>query len=92
MTLLLPLLACTPDDTCVEMCQAALDRYGTCIEEAGLSWGEEVGYTSEADFVGWCETWVWEARQTGLSETCEEKRATFEDGSCADYYAAWAIQ
>jgi hypothetical protein len=83
------LLACAPDDGCDAMCVAALDRYGGCIEEAGLTWGESVGYTSAADFTDWCETWVWEARQTGLATTCEEKRVTFTDGTCDDYYDAW---
>ncbi len=90
--LLLLIHACAPDDGCTSMCDAALDRYTTCITEAGLDWGEDVGYTSPADFGNWCETWVWEARQTGLSDTCAQKRTVFEDGTCADYYAAWAIE
>lgn len=90
--LLLLITSCLPDDGCPAMCAAALDRYTSCIEEAGLDWGEDVGYVSASDFEGWCETWVWEARQTGLSGTCDDKRRTFEGGTCADYYSAWAIE
>jgi hypothetical protein len=84
------LLACAPPDECDAMCDAALDRYGACIEENGLEWGESVGYTSPADFTTWCETWTWEARQLDEAGSCVTKLATFEEGTCADYYAAWA--
>lgn len=84
------LLACAPADSCAAMCDAALARYSTCLEERGLSWGPQVGYDGPEDYANWCDTWAWEQRQLGEEAVCDDKLPTFRDGDCDAYYAAWA--
>lgn len=84
------LLACAPDDRCDAMCDAAKDRFEACLEEAGLEWGSSVGYEDPVDYANWCQTWAWEARQLGEADQCAAMETTFRDGTCAEYYDAWA--
>lgn len=83
------LLGCGPDPACVAMCEAAESRYTTCLADAGLDWGAEVGYQSAADYANWCATWVWEMEQTGGDPACAARRRVFATGTCADYYESW---
>lgn len=83
---LLLLLGCA-EDACDAMCDAALDRYEICMAERGLAWG--MAYADAADYRDACATWVWERRQLGEPDTCAEMEATFTDGDCAAYDAAW---
>ena len=81
--------ACAPPDMCDAMCDAALDRYGGCLADAGMEWGAGVGYTSEADFLNWCDTWVWEQRALDNAEQCATNLPVLTDGTCAEYPALW---
>lgn len=90
MALLLLALGCAPADRCDAMCDAALARFSACMEERGLTWGASVGYADAEDYANWCDTWAWEQRQLGEEAVCEEREATFRDGDCDAYYAAWA--
>jgi len=59
---ILLLLACAgAPDPCASMCSAAGELLGACVEDWELDW-PAVGYADEADFLGSCETWAWEAR------------------------------
>ena len=86
-------------DPCVEMCQAAADLYGGCLEGWGLDW-TAAGYDDEADYLGSCETWGWEMRaleaqaiRDGDAEAgavdgiCVERTALLsaEDAECSAY-------
>jgi hypothetical protein len=103
LPLLIALSACAPDaapPACVQMCAAAADLYGGCLEEWGVGWSD-AGYAGRGDFLGACETWGWEmalleqdAVQAGdadaegaLARTCGERRAAFlaEDATCETY-------
>lgn len=90
LALAIGLPGCAPDDDCDAMCDAALDRYAGCISDAGMEWGESVGYTSEADFLNWCTTWVWEQRALDNAEQCGTNLTILEGGACTDYPALWA--
>lgn len=86
------LLACAAADPCAAMCDAAQVRFEACLDEQGQEYGAEVGYESAADYANGCATYAWELEALGLADTCEARRATFADGTCADYHAAWEIE
>lgn len=92
MGLLLALAACAAPDVCTEMCTAAGDRFDACLVEGGVTWGASVGYESAADYDNWCDTYAWELRELGQDYTCADRQTLIEEGSCADYYEAWAIE
>lgn len=81
------LQACTYTDPCESMCSSALTRYEGCMEERGLEWG--MAYADEEDYLNFCETWVWEQGQLGAEPDCPAMQATFDDGTCEEYDAAW---
>jgi hypothetical protein len=87
MLLIALLQSCTHTDSCAAMCQSALDRYEGCMEERGLEWG--MAYEDEADHLNFCETWVWEQEQLGTPPDCPAMQATFDEGDCEEYDAAW---
>lgn len=90
--MILLLLACGEPDACDAMCEVAREKFGTCLEESGLEWGEGAGYSDPLDYDNWCATWTWEARQLGVAGTCEDKLAVFRDGTCDEYRAAWVSE
>ncbi len=93
---------CAPADACAEMCTAALDRFQTCIEADGRTWGDSVGYADPADYENGCDTFVWELRELGQADSCATRLAVFrgseaEDGAngdaaCVEYYSAWEVE
>ena len=94
--LLLPLFGipgCSePPDPCAPMCAAATELYGGCLADWGVEW-TSAGYEDEDDFRETCDTWAWqtrileeEAEKSGqINGLCEERRALFETGTCADF-------
>jgi hypothetical protein len=74
------------------MCGAARSRFEACLDASGLEWGASVGYTDAEDYDDWCATYSWELRQLGEAATCAEKLPVFEEGTCDDYYDAWASE
>lgn len=83
---------CAAPDVCAELCTAARDRFEGCLEAGGLTWGASVGYESAADYDNWCDTFAWELRELGQADTCAERQALVEGGTCSDYYDAWAVE
>lgn len=55
------LMACTPQvpPVCVDMCAAATELYGGCLDDWGVGWSD-AGYDDQAAFRDSCETWAWE--------------------------------
>ena len=73
-----------PPEVCIDMCAAAAELYGSCLDGWGVSW-VEAGFESEGSFLGSCETWSWE--QSILTEdlsvvegVCSERLDQFEAG------------
>lgn len=89
LSLLLALLGCAPDDACEAMCDAARASFEGCLDERGATWGASVGYTSESDYAGWCETYTWELRELGEAEQCAQVLDAVSGADCAGYAAAW---
>ena len=100
--LLLSLLACDEaPDPCEDMCaQAAAVQCG-CLDEWGADWSD-IGYSSQEDFFGSCETWAWQMRlleedavdrgllqQPGaVDQTCEQRAAVLQEArGCKDWTA-----
>tara|TARA_B110000037_G_scaffold219815_1_gene285777 strand:+ start:1566 stop:1943 length:378 start_codon:yes stop_codon:yes gene_type:complete len=82
-----------PPEICIDMCEAAADLYGSCLDGWGVSW-IEAGFKSEDSFLGSCETWSWE--QSILNEdisvveaVCIERldqiNIGIEDNDCTAY-------
>lgn len=103
LPLLIALSACAPDaapPACVQMCAAAADLYGGCLDEWGAGW-PDAGYADRADFLGACETWGWEmallerdavqggdtAAEGTLARTCVDRRSAFQadTATCETY-------
>ena len=79
-------------DACAGMCDAALARFESCMDESGLEYGASVGYTDAVDYADWCDTWTWELRQLGQAASCDARRVVFEDGTCDDYLDVWEVE
>jgi len=94
IVLSLLLAACADTDVvvCSAMCDAALDRFEACLDEGGQDWGASVGYENPTDYTNACETFAWELRELDQADSCAARRATFEDGTCDDYYDAWEVR
>ena len=89
LTLLL-LPACQQEpDGCEQLCARAEEKFSSCLDEGGTSWGTSVGFTSEADFANWCSTFTWEEEELGRADQCDERQAVIDEGDCAAWYTAW---
>lgn len=79
-------------DPCEEMCAAAADLYGGCLEGWGAAW-TDAGYADEGEFIEACGTWAWEMRlleethalDGWTDDTCVERAALFTEGACTDF-------
>jgi hypothetical protein len=93
--LLLPavagLLAGCADPPCARMCEAAEARVAGCLDAQGQTW-DDLGFAGVTDFRDFCAAWVEEARALDADDRCDTMRATFEDGTCADWPAAFAVE
>ena len=97
------LVACGQDQTpavCEQMCRAAADLYGDCLDEWGVDWAA-AGYDNEKAYIHSCETWSWEMsileedaldndqidKGGWVESTCEDRDAIFsrDDATCLDY-------
>jgi hypothetical protein len=92
MPLLLLALSCAADDPCDTLCDVSLDAFSSCLDENGQEWGEHVGYLDPDDYLDWCDTYVWELRQLGQSDTCDTRLDALAAGGCAGHAAAWAVR
>ena len=80
------------EDSCEDMCLAAADLYGGCLQEWGEGW-ETAGYTCREDYIHSCNTWAWETKilatdvgaEEVVQEVCLDRAALFESGECSDY-------
>ncbi len=81
------------------MCLDAVDLYGACVEDWGLSW-PDVGHDDERAYLDSCETWVWEARSLSrdspewLEQACRERRQAFraDEATCDTYTSIdWSL-
>jgi hypothetical protein len=88
--MILLLLSCAqPPPACAQMCQAAADLYGGCLEGWGADWSA-AGYVDQADFLDACETWVWEQQlleTRDLPATCADRtrRYSAPAATCEEY-------
>ena len=87
-------------DPCAEMCAAAAELYGACLEDWGVGW-EGAGYEDREDFVDACHTWAGELRllvvdavDRGVAEevgavdaVCQDRDAAMRapDATCEAY-------
>jgi hypothetical protein len=102
MIALLLLVSCgTPDpDPCAEMCAAATQLLGLCLDEWNADWSA-AGYADAPDHFDACETWAWELRtleadaaardvaraEGAVDRTCVSRRDAFTapGASCETY-------
>ncbi|MCK6504031.1 hypothetical protein L6R53_11625 [Myxococcota bacterium] len=79
-------------DPCEEMCAAAADLYGGCLDDWGATW-TDAGYADADDFVDGCKTWAWEMRlleethaiEGWTDEICVERADLFMEGECSAF-------
>jgi hypothetical protein len=82
----------TPE-ICLDMCGAAAELYGSCLEGWGVSWSD-AGFESEDSFLGSCETWAWEQSiltgdPTLVESVCSERLALLNAGLEVDDCTAY---
>ena len=87
---------------CEQMCTAALDTVGACLDEWGLDWGDSLGYADAEDHANWCATYVdeqlelaaarWGSEGYGrVEQVCADQEQLLADRPCDGYHDSWDL-